>query len=88
MSDEPINRDSPARKWLKAVAWAYLVIVFIGQFTGVLRQLVAPQYRMPLSYVGFALIMVAYRRPGLWGWLLVLLGWAIVAAAIYDELIH
>jgi hypothetical protein len=86
MSDELINRDSPARKWLKIIAWAYVVVNCVAGFTGLLDRIVPLRYGMIVSYGGIALIMLAYRRPGSTGWLLVLLGWSVIAVAIYSQL--
>jgi hypothetical protein len=86
MSDEPIRRDSRVRQCLKAAAWACIVIALVGDFTGLLDRVVPPQSGMLLSRMGIALVMLAYRRPGLTGWGLVLLGWVVVAAATYHQL--
>jgi hypothetical protein len=86
MSDEPISSDSQARKWLKGITWAYIVVTFVGEFTGLIDRIVPLRYGFLIPYWGFALVMLAFRGPGLKGWLLVLLGWAMVAAATYSHL--
>ncbi|HEV3300506.1 MAG TPA: hypothetical protein VG055_12740 [Planctomycetaceae bacterium] len=67
MSDEPITRDSPARKFLKAIAWAYVIMTLVGAFTGLLDRVVRGPFGTLVPYSGVALVMLAYRRPGLKG---------------------
>ncbi len=86
MSDEPTIPDSRARKWLKAAAWIYIIGMFVFDLAGLQRQIVPPRYGMLVSYGAFALIMLAYRRPGREGWLLMLLGWAVIAVGTYSQL--
>jgi hypothetical protein len=88
MNDEPIRQYSQTQRWLQAIAWAYLVILVVmdvvGHLTGFPNRIVPPRFRMALPHVGFVLIILAYRRPGLKGWLLLALALAIGASAIYD----
>jgi hypothetical protein len=84
MSDEPTIPDSRSRKWLKAIVWVYLIGSLVCGFAGL--QLVPLRYEMLLSNGGFVLVLLAYRPPGLKGWLVVLLGVAVAAAATYEQL--
>jgi hypothetical protein len=86
MSDEPIRQYSQTQRGLQAIAWAYLimlvVMLVVGHLTGL--RFVTPRYRTALPHVGFVLIILAYRRPGLKGWILLAIALAIAASAIYD----
>ena len=84
MDDEPTIPDSRSRKWLKAIVWVYVIGMLVCDFTGL--QLVPLRYGMLVSHGGFVLIMLAYRPPGLKGWVLVLLGLAVAAVATYQQL--
>jgi hypothetical protein len=86
MSDEPINRNPAARRALMAAAWACLAIALIGDFAGVLDRVVPPHYGIVFPREAFALVILAYRRPGPRGWVVVLLCWAGVAVATYYQL--
>jgi len=90
MSDEPSEgptvRESHSQKWLKALTLAYLAATLIGELAGLIDRLVPRRYGMLIPYGGFALVFLAYRGPGLKGWVLVLLGWGVVAFATYRQL--
>jgi hypothetical protein len=86
MSGEPNEVDSKARKLLKAIAWIYVIGMLVCDFTGLQDRIVPLRYGSLVSHGAFALVMLAYRPPGLKGWLLLLLGWAVVAAAAYEQL--
>jgi len=80
MSDELIQHDSPAQKSLKVAAWVYIVLICVGQFTGLLDRIAPGRYGRLVTPMGVALVILAYRRPGRRGRLFFLSGLAVIAA--------
>jgi hypothetical protein len=86
MSDEPNIPDSRSREFLKAIVWVYVIGMLVCEFTGL--QPVPLRYGMLVPHGAFVLTILAYRPPGLKGWVLVLLGLAVAAVATYQQLIR